>query len=64
VLPIHADLAVTLATLPPQGMNYEGIAECLKQPRLTQAWLERPVDPLTREPFSLSVVKRVGADER
>ena len=40
VLPIHAELAVTLATLPPQGMNYEGIAECLKQPRLTQAWLD------------------------
>lgn len=40
VLPVHAQLAVTLATLAPQGMNYEGIAECLKQPRLTQAWLD------------------------
>ena len=40
VLPVHAQLAVTLATLAPQGMNYEGIEECLKQPRLTQAWLD------------------------
>lgn len=30
VLPAHEALAVTLATLAPQGMNYEGIAECLK----------------------------------
>ncbi|MBX3054205.1 MAG: hypothetical protein KF753_22220 [Caldilineaceae bacterium] len=40
VLPVHEQLAVTLATLAPQGMNYEGIEECLKQPRLTQAWLD------------------------
>ena len=40
VLPVHAELAVALATLAPQGMNYEGIEECLKQPRLTQAWLD------------------------
>lgn len=33
-------LAVTLATLSPKRMNYEGIEECLKQPDLTQAWFE------------------------
>lgn len=33
-------LAVTLATMQPQGMNYEGIEECLVQPELTQAWYD------------------------
>ena len=34
------DLAVQLAGLRPQGMNYEGIAECMKNPELTRAWTE------------------------
>jgi hypothetical protein len=36
----YEDLAIQLATLQPQGMNYEGIAECLRQPELTRAWTE------------------------
>lgn len=34
------ELALTLATLSPQGMNYEGIDECLAAPERTQAWLD------------------------
>jgi hypothetical protein len=40
VPPGFEDLAICLATLKPQGMNYEGIAECLKQPELTRAWTD------------------------
>lgn len=36
----YEGLAIQLATLQPQGMNYEGIAECLRQPELTRAWTE------------------------
>lgn len=36
----YEELAVTLATMQPQGMNYEGIEECLVQPELTQAWYD------------------------
>jgi hypothetical protein len=36
----YETLAVTLATMQPQGMNYEGIEECLVQPELTQAWYD------------------------
>jgi len=31
---------VTLATLAPQGMNYEGIEECLQTPEMTRVWLD------------------------
>jgi len=34
------ELAVQLAGLRPQGMNYEGIDECMKNPELTRAWTE------------------------
>ena len=36
----YEELAVQLADLRPQGMNYEGIDECMKQPELTRAWTE------------------------
>lgn len=40
VPPALAELAVTLATLAPQGMNYEGIEECLQTPEMTRVWLD------------------------